>query len=100
MITKERLARIKRNPNEVAALIYAHNDAGNINFVLENLGRLPSDFNADFLYKLLDHNHSAVRLNAVKNIGKLNKKLNADALSLLVFENDSDTKDRLFGAAR
>ena len=47
------------------------NDEQLIRFVLQNLGRLPSDFDRAPLLSLLKHAHPDVRLLAVKNLGKL-----------------------------
>lgn len=91
MMTKEYITELKKKGNgDIANLIAAQRDVGSINFILENLGQLPSNFDADFLYNLLDHNHAQVRLNAVKNIGKLNGKSDVKSLQSL-FEKETDT---------
>ena len=91
MITKEYITELKNKGNgDIANLIAAQRDVGSINFILENLGQLPSNFEADFLYNLLNHNHAQVRLNAVKNIGKLNGKSDVKSLQSL-FEKEIDT---------
>lgn len=82
IITKELVTELKHKENgEIASLINNYRDIGSINFILESLGQLPSSFNSSFLYDLLEHNHSQVRLNAVKNIGKLNGKTNIEKLT-------------------
>ncbi|MDR0619782.1 MAG: HEAT repeat domain-containing protein [Bacteroidales bacterium] len=94
MITKEYIAELKRRGNgDIANLIVAQRDVGSINFILENLGQLPNGFQADFLYNLLNHNHSQVRLNAVKNIGKLNGKSDTNSLMVL-YQKETDTSVR------
>ena len=91
MMTKEYITELKKKGNgDIANLIAAQRDVGSINFILENLGQLPSNFEADFLYNLLNHNHAHVRLNAVKNIGKLNGKSDVKSLQSL-FEKETDT---------
>ncbi|MDR0785536.1 MAG: HEAT repeat domain-containing protein, partial [Treponema sp.] len=91
MLTKEYITELKRRGNGgIAALVNAQRDVGSIVFILEGLGRLPQDFQADFLYNLLSHSHSQVRLNAVKNIGKLNGKSNVEPLVAL-YKNETDT---------
>ncbi len=91
MITKEYITELKQNKNgDIANLLKTQRDIGSINYILENLGQLPSDFQADFLYKLLEHQHAQVRLNAVKNIGKLNRKSDVNAL-LELYEKETDT---------
>jgi hypothetical protein len=91
IITKELVTELKHKENgEIASLINNYRDIGSINFILESLGQLPSNFNSSFLYDLLDHKHSQVRLNAVKNIGKLNGKTNIEKLAEL-YEKETDT---------
>ena len=91
MITKEQITDLKREGNGgIAHLIKQKNDVGSINFVLENLGRLPKEFDAVFLFDLLNHTHKTIRLNAVKNIGKLGE--NTDFAPLIaLYENETDT---------
>ena len=91
MMTKEYITELKiRGNGDIANLINAQRDVGSINYILESLGALPSDFNPDFLYNLLRHNHSQVRLNAVKNIAKLNGKSDTNSLFAL-YEKETDT---------
>jgi len=94
MITKEYITELKHRGNgDIAALISAQRDVGSINFILESLGQLPENFNATFLYNLLGHSHSQIRLNAVKNIGKLNGKSDAKVLyELYLKETDTGVK--------
>ena len=47
------------------------NNEQTLRFVLENLGRLPSDFDQEPFLNLLKHPHPNIRLLAVKNLGKL-----------------------------
>lgn len=94
IITKELVTELKHKENgEIASLINNYRDIGSINFILESLGQLPSGFNSSFLYDLLEHNHSQVRLNAVKNIGKLNGKTNIEKLTEL-YKKETDTSVR------
>ena len=91
MITKEYISELKRKDNtELANLIKNQRDVGTINFILESLGQLPSNFDSTFLYDLLNHQHSQVRLNAVKNIGKLNGNSDIKKLSEL-YKKETDT---------
>jgi DNA modification methylase len=93
-ITKELVTELKHKENgEIASLINNYRDIGSINFILESLGQLPIGFNSSFLYDLLDHSHSQVRLNAVKNIGKLNGKTNIEKLTEL-YKKETDTSVR------
>ena len=52
-----------------------------IKFVLQNLGRLPSDFDRGPLLSLLKHAHPNIRLLAVKNLGKLKDTALLDAVA-------------------
>ena len=52
-----------------------------IKFVLQNLGRLPSDFDRGPLLSLLKHSHPNIRLLAVKNLGKLKDTALLDAVA-------------------
>lgn len=94
MITKEYIATLKNKGNgEIANLVKSQKEVKNINYILENLGKLPNDFQADFLYQLLEHEHAQVRLNAVKNIGKLT--INADSESLFfLYQHETNTNVR------
>jgi hypothetical protein len=78
MLTKELIIQLKNNGNE------------GINFILENLGQLPDNFDGNFLCNLLEHKHHQVRLNAIKNIGKLNGKADMNLL-YSQFKTEADT---------
>jgi len=94
MITKEYISELKSRGNgDIATLVNAQKDVGTIVYVLENLGHLPENFNADFLYNLLNHTHSQVRLHAVKNIAKLNGKSDTQSLYTL-YQKENDTSVR------
>ena len=93
MVTKEYIKELKQNGKDIAALINTQRDASSINFMLENLGRLPKDFKFDFLYNFLEHPHSQVRLNAVKNIGKMNEQLDVNLLYNF-YQTEEDTNVR------
>ena len=94
MLTKEYITELKyRGNGEISALINAQRDVGTVNYILESLGQLPNNFNPDFLYNLLSHNHAQVRLNAVKNIAKLNGNSDTNSLFLL-YQKENDTSVR------
>ena len=81
VITKEQIRTLKHcGDMELTRLLSEQKDVGSINFILENLGTLPSNLDPTFLYNLLIHSHPQVRLNAVKKIGKLNDKSDASRL--------------------
>jgi len=60
---------------------------------LENLGRLPRDFNGNWLIKLLNNESSSIRFLAVKNLGKLRDESFLIFLSKIA-NNDSDSNVR------
>lgn len=94
MITKEQIKELKHKGNgDIADFVKNQRDVGTINFILESLGQLPSNFDSSFLYELLTHQHHQVRLNAVKNIGKLNGKTDIAKLSDL-YKIETDTSVR------
>ncbi|MGL4347617.1 MAG: HEAT repeat domain-containing protein [Chitinophagaceae bacterium] len=94
MFTKEYIKKLKTTNNgHIDYLITEQKDARSINFILENLGQLPHNFDATILYKLLLHSNTQVRLNAVKNIGKLNAQCNTDIL-ITFFNKEKDTTVR------
>lgn len=100
MVTKEYITELKNKGNgDIANLIATQRDVGSINFILENLGQLPNDFNTDFLYSLLNHNHAQVRLNAIKNIGKANDNSNVKIIyELYQKEEDTSVKREIVSA--
>lgn len=95
MLTKEYIIRLKQNGSysDIANLVSTQRDVGSINFVLENLGQLPKNFEGSFLYNLLIHPHTQVRLNAVKNIAKLNENSNVEKL-IKLYKSETDTSVR------
>lgn len=94
MITKEYIKELKHNGNgDIADLVRNQRDVGTINFILESLGQLPTNFDSSFLYELLEHQHHQVRVNAVKNIGKLIDKTDISKLSKL-YKTETDTSVR------
>ena len=75
MLTKENINEIKFSKNNLFDKIINDNisNSGNLIFVLENLGRLPSDFDPNSLIKLTSHKDPQVRILSVKNLAKLSK---------------------------
>ena len=91
MITKENISQLKHSGNRALAnLVKSQQDARSINYILERLGQLPSNFNSEFLYDLLNHPNAQVRLNAVKNIGKVNGDSHTSKLFEL-YKKETDT---------
>ena len=69
------------------------NNEQTLRFVLENLGRLPSDFDQGAFLNLLKHPHPNIRLLAVKNLGKLKDSTLLDAVSKFA-EGEANTTTR------
>ena len=91
VITREQVTDIKTTKNwDFSRFVADQRDTGNIAFVLKNLGRLPSDFNAEFLYGLLQHQNPQIRLLAAKNIGKLKSQSDAEFL-FITYKKESNT---------
>ena len=91
MLTKEHIINLKKTDSgKLSTLINLQSDVRSINFVLENLGSLPKEFDYSFLFDLLDHEHRTVRLNAVKNVAKLSKNIDFTPLKTL-YEKETET---------
>lgn len=72
MLTKEYVEQLKQNNlAELYRLIQAKTNSRELLFILDNLGFLPSGFDASALLPLLEHPNDNVRLLAVKNLGKV-----------------------------
>ncbi len=66
MLTKEIIFNLKDQGNDqINYLIQKNQDVASLNFILENLGKLPKNFQGDFLFDLLNHSNKKIRLNAV-----------------------------------
>lgn len=94
MLTKEHIENLKKESNGgFAHLTQKYNDAKNLSFILENLGYLPDEFDGAFLFDLLNHENSKIRLLSAKNIAKLNDVENLTKL-WEAFKNESDTSTK------
>jgi len=72
MLTKERITELKQDKNGgLAALAVKHGDGKDALFILQNLGRLPRDFDAGWVVALLASKNKTIRLWAVKTLGKI-----------------------------
>ncbi len=73
-LTKEYIKELKLEGNgALTALVEKYNNqSGALTFILENLGYLLKNFDADWIFPLLKNDNENVRYWAVKNIGKLN----------------------------
>jgi len=95
MLKKEQIQEMKNEGNGTIAKFIDKNKSSNRNVLnlLENLGRLPDDFDGKFLLDLLDNENSKVRYWAVKNLGKLTDDEYLRVLKR-VAETDSETNVR------
>jgi len=72
MLTKEHISELKQDKNGgLAALAFKHGDSKEVLFILQNLGRVPKNFDADWVLKLLPSKNKNIRLWAVKTLGKI-----------------------------
>jgi len=90
MLTKERITELKQDKNGgLAALAVKHGDGKDALFILQNLGRLPRDFDAGWVVALLAGKNKNVRLWAVKTLGKIGDAEYLDALQNVLRADDS-----------
>ncbi len=91
MLTKEYISELKKRGNgDIASLVKIQNDNKSILFILENLGRLPDNFDDGWVQKLLLNNNNKIRLNAVKTLGKVKNEINVKKL-FDIAKNDIST---------
>ncbi|MDZ4712696.1 MAG: DNA methyltransferase [bacterium] len=95
MITKEKIQKLKNEGNGAISNLVRENSSKNkyLLNILENLGKLPNNFDGSFLPDLLDNKNSQVRLWTVKNLGKLTGDNFLIALKKVAVD-DSDTTVR------
>ncbi|MFH0733991.1 MAG: DNA methyltransferase [bacterium] len=95
MLTKEYIRDLKINGNGSFEKLVLSNysNAGNLVFILENLGHLPSNFSAGWLIELTKSKYPKVRELAIKNIGKLTHEKYIQILKDFAL-NEKDTNVR------
>lgn len=83
MLTKTTIEerKLARDPQFFMKNLAPTNDERTLRFVLQNLGRLPLDFDRGALLRLLKHANPDIRLLAVKNLGKLKDAALLDTIS-------------------
>ncbi|MFI3296237.1 MAG: DNA methyltransferase [bacterium] len=91
MLTKEYIKGLKQQgDNALNALVQEHShNSGNLIFILENLGYLPSSFDVKWIMPLLNYKNEDVRFWAVKNIGKLDSEIYLDKLYQIANQDES-----------
>ncbi|MGP1367718.1 MAG: DNA methyltransferase [Treponema sp.] len=92
MMTKEDIHRLRmKNDTSLASLINENlSNAGNLIFILENLGHIQKDFNYSWLLELLDYNNETIRVLVLKNLGKV-KSTNLIQVFYNVVNSDEST---------
>ncbi|MBQ8454267.1 MAG: HEAT repeat domain-containing protein [Bacteroidaceae bacterium] len=85
---KDVLAAKGKGQDELARLIKSLRNSGELVFVLENIGSIPTSFGSDCFLELTKHENKDVRLWAVKNLGKLKS---VDLLSCFMQIVNTDT---------
>ena len=72
-LTKNYIEELKQSSNGKLKKLVEQIDGDNpkLLYLLENLGKLPRNFNGEWIYPLVEHKNSKIRLGAVKNLGKL-----------------------------
>ncbi|MEG0012404.1 MAG: DNA methyltransferase [Muribaculaceae bacterium] len=93
ILTKEYIQELKLLGNGgLTTLIEQRiNNCGDLVFILENIGYIPSSFDSKWLINLLSYKNENVRFWAVKNIGKLNSEKYLTALKHIA-NTDESTK--------
>lgn len=95
MLTKEYVSQIKSKGNgAMQDLVNSADNDKSILFILNNLGRLPDDFDDEWIKDLLISKNNKIRLNAVKNIGKVNNIDNLETLYQIAINDVSTTIKR------
>ena len=91
MLTKEK--QVNYDNGDVNYFCDEPDSTKNLIIKLENLGFLPKNFDGNFLFDLLEHENSKVRLLAAKNVAKLNQISSLDRL-WNTFKKENDTSVR------
>lgn len=94
MITKEYINEIKKNNNgEFLKLLNPQKDDSSLIYILNNLGRLPTNFDGECFVTLINHPNEKIRLLTIKNLGKLSNDFYLGIIAH-VAQNDENTMVR------
>lgn len=94
MLTKQEIAHLKQDDlDKLYEQLKQSKDSRAIQFILENLGKLPDGFDGTILLPFLEHPYDDIRLWATKNIGKLASTAYLEPLTK-VARTDSDSMVR------
>lgn len=90
-VSREDVLAAKKNGQDgLKQLIQSVHGSGDLVFILENLGSLPTTFGSNCFIGLLEHENKDVRLWAIKNLGKL-KSVELLPYYKKVIDSDSST---------
>ena len=90
-ISKEYIKELKQSGNGALSALVKDNytNSGNIIYILENLGYIPTTFDYQWIVDLLDYPNEDVRFWAVKNIGKLTSDVFLERLFQIATHDES-----------
>src|SRR5574344_2265534 len=90
-ISKEYIKELKQSGNGALSDLVKDNytNSGNIIYILENLGYIPTTFDYQWIVDLLDYPNEDVRFWAVKNIGKLTSDVFLERLFQIATHDES-----------
>jgi len=94
-LTKNYIEELKNSPNgKLKSFVGQLNgDNAKMIFLLDNLGKLPRNFDGEWIYSLANDDNAKIRLGAVKNLGKLKEEKVISFLSQKI-KNEEDTTIR------
>lgn len=90
MLTKEHITQLKHDKTGgLSTLAFKYKNNKELLFILQNLGRLPKDFDAQWVLELLFDKNKNIRYWAVKTLSKMNNTDYLDAFVNIVHLDDS-----------
>lgn len=90
MLSKSHIAKAKQGGSvAVRELLESQSNAKGVVYVLENLGRMPEDIDAEWLQHFLKNDNKQIRLWVVKTLGKLKDEAAAPQLMHMASEDAS-----------
>lgn len=93
-LTKKNIYAVKSDENKIKELLSKiEKDNSKISYFLDNLGRIPSNFDGGWLFKLARNENHKIRLSAIKNIGKITLNGKIEKLYKL-FEKEENSENR------
>lgn len=96
ILTKEYIKELKQQGDGALATFVKDyiKTSGDLVFILENLGYLPTSFDIKWIISLLNNKNDDVRFWAVKNIGKLDSESHLEVLYKIAYQDKSTTVRR------